>query len=488
MSTSRSEYAIDLLSLPLELLCEVARHMDSDGLMAFRRTCKTLCNATKARPIWQNLVAEIESDACIPRILEYAIDGYTTEELEHWVLPRLRVREHLASDCNVPITVRTKGFRRDRSKVPAQILPGGRWMLAFHGNYSQLYVYDLNRPGSPHPERHLLFDVGQVDEEEGTPDILGSYAFWIDPSKSGSFSFRVVVWRTECPDVYGHVTRMCIFRVDRNSRMKSSPFRVQHLATLRSHAFAERPKVAISDRYLVELRKRNFDYRELVLYEYLTVKESSHKEHQPVGSMPLNSLSVRPYTTLELQITPNDQVIVLSEYDFIGALEVYSLSQILSYDRLGEARPSQKRHFTHLQSARSICPLFSFSGSSWLVVAGPGLSLVKVDADSTSYSLSVELVKHLGSIQPTPPREFMNLIGPRASAFLKHDWSLDIASYSWDPETLAFVLIIKHLKAVGREADHGKATEWFIWQFDAVVGRLILFHNYTDNCMIVDIQ
>jgi hypothetical protein len=82
----------------------------------------------------------------------------------------------------------------------------------------------------------------------------------------------------------------------------------------------------------------------------------------------------------------------------------------------------------------------------------------------------------------------MTQVGSRASVFLRHDWSLDIMTYSWDAVTMASTFRIKHVEAVGSEFSHGQARHWFIWDFDLEIGRIILFHTSTDSCMIVDID
>ncbi|KAF9441767.1 hypothetical protein P691DRAFT_790704 [Macrolepiota fuliginosa MF-IS2] len=272
---------VNILSLPLDLLGEIVKYMDWRGLQAIGLTCKALYGALQSRHLWHIIASEMEHKSCVPRNFEGNLQEYTTQELQQWVLRRLRARECWLSESGYPTMVRTGLFRRDRSMQPGQLLPGGRWRVTMSATCTRMYAYDLDSPERGMLEPILLFDVGEKDSHDETPDILGEYGIWIDLSRNQDQSFRVLVWRIACPEVPSHVTRTCIYQVSVQGHGPAATFEVKCLAILRSYDRVNRPVAAISAEHLVELRRVNMSRLELSLQGYAE-DEKKPTVNQPV--------------------------------------------------------------------------------------------------------------------------------------------------------------------------------------------------------------
>jgi hypothetical protein len=170
-----------------------------------------------------------------------------------------------------------------------EMIPGGRWLVA-NGNNGKVFLYDLH---SPFPQPHGLFDPGENDEKDGTPDPLTQINMWIDHvtscSDSGILRFRVVSWRwglhigkdpmslavllIECL-VEEHVARIQIHEVDVYANGGEVHSSAKRIFEKRSYQSGMRKcGMALSQEYLAEIqmtgRKQEGNRRwKLVTYQY----------------------------------------------------------------------------------------------------------------------------------------------------------------------------------------------------------------------------
>ena len=136
----------NFLSLPLELLSEIAKNLDWLDLISLRmvraisdqltthlttslQTCKLLNDVSKLRSVRIGLVERaIQSN---PRAtpLERPIQCYSAAELEEWAMRRLSVDKQWRSDSCEPVRTRQLKFSPSGIRVTC-LVEGGRWLMA----------------------------------------------------------------------------------------------------------------------------------------------------------------------------------------------------------------------------------------------------------------------------------------------------------------------------------------------------------------------
>ncbi|KAF5325047.1 hypothetical protein D9619_009603 [Psilocybe cf. subviscida] len=144
---------MQLATLPMEVIVEmlVQASFSWRDLLNIRTTCKVLYEATKAREIWANLIAEYLSPTTktpVRLILERPINHYNSQGLEDLILQFHRAQARLDwRQTKVTPMIYDKTFappdRRNFGKI--RLLPGGRWLLGIMP-MDRLCYFDLDAP------------------------------------------------------------------------------------------------------------------------------------------------------------------------------------------------------------------------------------------------------------------------------------------------------------------------------------------------------
>ncbi len=133
---------------------------------------------------WANLARDLCSKPGIGKLV-YPLGNYSTIELMHWTLHRLRARNYWASgDDSHPLRFRSRLVEGGFALSGAVLIRGGRWL------------FTMRRGGSAHalnleeesPQPRLLFNTYRPTERP-----LAQFRVWIDESKK-SLSFRVATY------------------------------------------------------------------------------------------------------------------------------------------------------------------------------------------------------------------------------------------------------------------------------------------------------
>ncbi|KAF7974923.1 hypothetical protein HWV62_10957 [Athelia sp. TMB] len=156
---------LHILSMPLEILGEIARNLDWLDVIHVRMTCKILQDVTKLRSVRLSLVHQALSCDPYSTLPGRPIESYSSDELESWAIQRLSAdKDWCASDDPAPS--RTKMVIYEYQIQAMALLPGGRWLLtALKGGH--VVAADLDHPDAP---QHNLISP---QEESERRTILG---------------------------------------------------------------------------------------------------------------------------------------------------------------------------------------------------------------------------------------------------------------------------------------------------------------------------
>ncbi|KAF9443123.1 hypothetical protein P691DRAFT_431478 [Macrolepiota fuliginosa MF-IS2] len=149
----------------------------------FFQTCRSFYDATRSRQFWFQFIESFES-MCGGSKMDGPLGRFTVLDLERWVIRRLRAYESWFLDSPLAFRVRQFQYSPKEEIFQAELLPGGRWLLATTTR-GQFFAYDLD---SPRAEPQL--DFGEHNNEDEEPPFFST---WIDPSRE-VLSFCAVVW------------------------------------------------------------------------------------------------------------------------------------------------------------------------------------------------------------------------------------------------------------------------------------------------------
>lgn len=138
-----------------------------------------------SQAFWTNLARDLCSKPGIGK-LTYPLGTYSTTELMHWTLRRLRAQDRWTSeDCSSSLQFRSRLVDGGFALYGAVLLRGGRWLFTIQHS-GKTHILDLEKE-SPRPVS--LFD-NRLKED---PDPLVKFRIWIDESKQ-DLSFRVATY------------------------------------------------------------------------------------------------------------------------------------------------------------------------------------------------------------------------------------------------------------------------------------------------------
>lgn len=136
---------------------------------------------------WTNFARSLCSKPGIGEIT-YPFGNYSTVELMHWTLRRLRARDRwLSDDPSQPLQFRSRLIDGDRGLYGAELLRGGRWLFTIRQN-GTAHILDLEKEP---PQPQFLFKTHRPSE-----DPLTKFQIWINETKR-ELSFRVATYRWE---------------------------------------------------------------------------------------------------------------------------------------------------------------------------------------------------------------------------------------------------------------------------------------------------
>ncbi|KAF4621250.1 hypothetical protein D9613_000052 [Agrocybe pediades] len=130
-----------ITTLPLEILIQVLQELDFLDVLRVRQTCKLLCRATTARPIWIDLFEECERSTPGLIKLEKPLDLYSSEELERVVIVAKSTEMGWRGRDDTPS--RRRHIEDIEVYQDVYLVPGGRWLLVFHFT-GEISYHDLD--------------------------------------------------------------------------------------------------------------------------------------------------------------------------------------------------------------------------------------------------------------------------------------------------------------------------------------------------------
>ncbi len=193
-----------MLALPLELLIEVLKALEWPDLLRIRQvglsshfansdraqililyyqTCRRLCHASQAIPVWQNLYRHYLGNSDIPCHLESRVCLYSAKDLESWVLRRIGADLGWKKNADRPSRQR---IIQTGHIIALFLIPGGRWLIvADHA--CEVKCYDLDSPTISSSEQ-VLIPAGPIGRVP--------FCSAIDiPDDSVTFPFHLVIYQ-----------------------------------------------------------------------------------------------------------------------------------------------------------------------------------------------------------------------------------------------------------------------------------------------------
>ncbi|CAA7268981.1 unnamed protein product [Cyclocybe aegerita] len=119
-----------LCALPLEVIIEIMKELEWRDLLRIRQTCKSLCDASKARPVWLNLFKPCPERPLFPLQAEGPLENYSSSRLEYMILRWKRAeRSYAMNGEDVDVQGIEIALDEDQAVVAMHLVKGGRWLL-----------------------------------------------------------------------------------------------------------------------------------------------------------------------------------------------------------------------------------------------------------------------------------------------------------------------------------------------------------------------